>query len=94
MSKEYEYKILARMGSNKGTSLYIIVGTSERDARNKFKSRFLDGHIVSCVRGCEVTKPMQNKKKDDSSSNYGLALGIAGAVGGFLASKFLGGKDK
>ncbi|OOR99466.1 hypothetical protein B0186_07520 [Canicola haemoglobinophilus] len=99
MSKEYEFKIMARMEGNRSTSLYIIVARNEREARNKFKANFVNASIVSCVRGCERTKQnepknMSTKKNSESEGSNNLVLGVAGLVGGFLLSKVLGNKDK
>ncbi len=95
MEKMYEFKVLAQMSkTHTTTAMYIFVARNEREARNMFKASFPNAYkIVSCVRGCERTKP-EVKQPVSSSNANGVSTVLLGAVaaGGFILSKFLGGK--
>lgn len=95
MEKTYEFKVLAQMAkTHTTTSMYIFVARNEREARNMFKASFPNAYkIVSCVRGCERTKPQIKQPASSSNSNaVGTVLLGAAAVGGFIFSKLLGSK--
>lgn len=94
MEKTYEFKVLAQMAkTHTTTSMYIFVARNEREARNMFKASFPNAYkIVSCVRGCERSKPQSRPTNSTNSNGIGaVALGIA-AAGGFVLSKLLGNK--
>ncbi|MDO4697727.1 MAG: hypothetical protein Q4A60_03500 [Pasteurellaceae bacterium] len=98
MSKEYRFKIMAKMSpEHKSTAMYNnIIARNMSDAKNKFKERFPQAKIVSCVRCEERTTPSPQRASNQESSGSslgGILLGAVATAGVGLAMSWLK-KDK
>ncbi len=96
MSKQYEFHITAKISpTNNGTAMYTIEAGSILEAKNKFKARFHNAKIISCVKGCEsrrTSRPTSNPS--DSVSGWGLLGSLALMAGTAVAATVLNKKDR